>query len=172
MNTMNEPGSMHGLNGALKPCAYPSMKTPTNEARYLPLLIGGVAIILLSTAGIAAVMSWMPGAADEENVVFALDRIPTSPATPVAAQAQTPSARAEGDAHLTVKCAECGVIASSREIEPFVVARVVAGKTTRSHEVTVHMKNGSSRVFMDATTANWRPGERVTFIEGASRSNN
>jgi hypothetical protein len=33
------------------------------------------------------------------------------------------------------------------------------------------MSDGSSRVFMDAHPANWRPGERVILIEGANRAN-
>lgn len=172
MKTMNEYGSMLGLMGAWKPGVYANMKMQANKSPYLSLLIGGVTVILLGSAVITAAMALMPTSTDEESDVATLDKLATSPATAVAAQEQIPSARAEGDAHVRVKCAECGVVESSREIEPFVVVGVVAGKASRSHEVTVHMKDGSNRVFVDSTPANWRAGERVTFIEGANRSHN
>jgi hypothetical protein len=138
-----------------------------NEAPQLPLLIGAVAAILLGTSGIAAVMAWTP--------------------TSIGAQAPPAAERAEGEARVRVKCAECGVVASTREIEQLgagidsdsgAAGGVTAGgrnetpeKSAKSYEVTVRMKDGSSRVFMEANPANWRPGERVIFIEGASQSN-
>lgn len=150
-----------------------NMKTQGNEASHLPLLIGGVAVILLGTTGIAAVMAWTPTSTDVAGVVFE--------------QAQISPARAEGDARVRarMKCAECGVVASTREIEqpgagidPGASGGVtrssrnaIHGKSTKSYEVTARMKDGSSRVFMDANPANWRPGERVIFIEGVNQSN-
>lgn len=43
-------------------------------------------------------------------------------------------------------------------------------ESAKSYEVTVRMRDGSSRAFMDANPANWRAGERVILIEAASRS--
>lgn len=162
------------------------MKTQANEARYLPLLIGGVAVILLGTCAIAAVVAWMPTSTDMAGVVFVLDKLRAPPAGPVGAQAQIPPARAEGDARVRVKCAECGVVESTREIEqrgegvdPATAGGVtrggrteIPGKSTKSYEVTVRMKDGSSRVFMDTNPVNWRPRERVIIIEGVRQSSN
>lgn len=159
------------------------MKTQANEAWYLSLLIGGVAVILLGTSGIAVVMAWPSTATDVAGAVFVPDTSPTSPASSIGTQAQIPLARAESDARVRVKCAECGVVAFTREIEQLDaeidpraaggVARSsrngISGKPTKSYEVTVRMKDGSSHVFMAANPANWRPGERVIFIEGASQ---
>lgn len=156
-----------------------------NEVHHLPLLTRGVAMILLSTFGIAAVMAWMPTSTGEAGVIFALDNLRLSPARLVDAETQIPPARIEGGARVSVKCTECSVVESMREIEqlddgidPGAEGGVTRGgrneiaeKSTKSYEITVRMKDGSSRVLMDATPANWRPGERVTFIEGSSRSN-
>lgn len=155
------------------------MKMQANEARYLPLLIGGVAVILLGSSGIVAVMAWTPASTDVAGAVLALDeKSPMPPARPVSAQAQIPPAQAEGDARVRVKCPECGVVASTREIEQLGAAggatrsgqNEISGRSTKSYEITVRMNDGSSRMFMDANPANWRPGERVILIEGASQS--
>lgn len=166
------------------------MKTLTNKKPNLKLLIGGVAVILLSSSGIAAVMAWMPASINMAGGVFVHDK-PSLPkpslpsARSVGAEAQALPGRPNRNSRVKVKCPECGVVASTRKIEqlgtgihPVTTGGVKRGgriemprKTTKSYEVTVRMKDGSSRVFMDATSANWRPGERVILIEGASQSN-
>lgn len=147
--------------------------------------IGGVAVILLGISGTSAVMAWLPTSTDVAGVVFARDTLPTPPARPDGPQAQISSARGEGDASDRARCPECGVVASTREIEQLGtgVDLHIAGGSTRSdrsempgkstmrYEVTIRMKDGTSRVFVDANPSNWRPGERVTLIEGASLSN-
>ena len=154
------------------------MKTRANETPYLPLLIGGVAVILLGAAGIAAVMAWTPVSADVAGAVFALDKFPMPLARPVGTQAQISPTQAEGDVRVRVKCPECGVVVSTREIDqlgeggaPKGGRNEMPGTSAMSYEVTIRMKDGSSRTFMDANPANWRPGERMIFIESASRSN-
>jgi hypothetical protein len=120
--------------------------------------IAGIAAILLGTSGIAGMMAWMP--------------------TSTGAQAQIPPAPAEDDARVTGKCSGCVMVVSKREIEQPGAAGGVTrdglnetpGNSTKSYEITVRMKGGSSRVFMDAYPANWRPGERVILIEGAGES--
>ncbi len=133
------------------------MKMQANEAPYLRLLIGGIAVILLGASGIAAVMAWTPTSTDVADAALALDKFPP---------------------RVRVKCAECGVVVSTREIEqlgeggaPRGGQNEMPGTSARSYEVTIRMRDGSSRAFVDANPANWRPGERIIFIESASRSN-
>lgn len=166
---MNELGSAFGMN----------------EVSHLPLLIRGVVVILLGGIGIVVVMAAMPISTEEASTIFASDKFRTSPAKLVGADAQIPLARTEGDARVSVKCPECSVIASMREIEqlddeidPGADGGVASGsrnettgKPVKIYEITVRMRDGSKRVFMDANSANWRVGQRVVFIEGASRSN-
>lgn len=162
------------------------MKTQANQAAYLAVVIGGAAAIL---SGIAAVMAWVPTSTDGAGVVPALDQPQAPPTGPMGAQEQIPPARADGDARVSVKCPECGVVESRREIEPPSeqlaegIDPVAAGGTTRvgrneipakpthRYEVTVRMMDGSRRVFTDANLVNWRVGERVIIIGGASRPN-
>jgi hypothetical protein len=162
-----------------------SMKTRANEPPYLLLLIGAGAVILLGTAAIAAVTAWIPTSTDLAGVVLAVDKLPTPPAGPVDAVAQISPARAEGAARVKVKCAECGVVASARKIgqlgggiDPGAAGGLAMGgrnqtldKSAQGYEVTVRMKDGASRVFMGANSANWRAGERVMIIKGTSQSN-
>jgi outer membrane lipoprotein SlyB len=139
------------------------MITPAYKSSFLPLLITGVAVILLSAAGIARMMGWGPNSTGNSGGTSAPDRLSV----------------ANG------KCAECGVIVSMREIQvrnevtgPGPPGGAEAGnqgetgmKSTRSYEITVRLADGSSRVFNDANPARWRSGERVIVIDGADRSN-
>lgn len=159
------------------------METHANEARYQPLLIGAAAVILLGTFGIAAVMAWVPRPTDVAAAHIP-DQPRALPAGLAGAETRIPLARAEGGAPATVKCGECGIVESTREIEqpgdgtgPGAAGSVtrgdrneVTGDSTKTYEVTVRMKDGSRHVFMDAKRANWRPGARVIIIEGASQS--
>jgi len=125
------------------------MTTPVHEATHLPLLIGCVALLLLGTAGLAAVKAWPSNSPD------------------VAALAD-----AEDDAPTRVTCAECGVVASLREIAQGAgAAKSGAYQTSKSvpksYEVTVRMQNGSMRTFVAAPPVQWRTGERVMLIGGA-----
>ncbi|MBI3525775.1 MAG: hypothetical protein HY066_14855 [Betaproteobacteria bacterium] len=176
----------------MKAPAYPALylmpKLPAALQRYLPLLIGCLAVILLGSSGIAAVMDRAPGATDPAGVVPALGQIGTfgvSPVAPDETQAPGLSARAAHGAHVKARCTECGVFTSSRVIEPAGAGvergmtgglvrdarNGTPGKTAKRYEITLRMRNGSSRVFMDTTPAHWRAGERVILIEGASQSN-
>lgn len=69
---------------------------------------------------------------------------------------------------VSIKCAECGVVASTREVgEPGAGDGHGPTETILRQEVTVRMKDGSIRVFMEATPGHWRAGERLILIEGA-----
>ena len=80
---------------------------------------------------------------------------------------------------LRLECEECGVIAATRELglsggtAGVDGARRVAGSrrnenSAKGQEVTVRMRDGSSRTFIETTSAHWRPGERIILIEGES----
>lgn len=140
------------------------MKTLVREVPYLRRLIGGIAVILLGLFGIAAVMAWVP-ALTEDSV----DKLLTLPTKTVGS-------------HVRVKCEECGVVVSTREIEqPGGSGGVtrgrrggqdeILGKLAKSYEVTVRMNDGSNRVFIDTNLVNWRPGEGIVLIQGASQLN-
>jgi hypothetical protein len=138
----------------------------SNDTRKFPplrLLIGAAAAILLTGSGIA-VMAWAPGSPRLAGETRAL-----------------PSARTDDDARGRLKCAECGVVESTRVLALSGEAgadqptrggmREIAGKPASSHEVTVRMANGSRRVFIAAPAVSWRAGERLILIDGASQSN-
>jgi outer membrane lipoprotein SlyB len=44
-------------------------------------------------------------------------------------------------------------------------------KATHSYETTVHMNNGSSRTFAQATQPEWRDGDHVKIVDGVVRMN-
>jgi len=160
------------------------MKTIFNDIPHLQLLIGCVAVILLATSGIAAVRAWMPGSTETEDVAFGGDKPPVPAAGLVDSTARSSSGSTDGDARIRSKCAECAVVESAREIDAPAKASDAAGwmaragrnetseKPARSYEVTVRIRDGSNRVFMHKTTANWHAGERLIFIAGASQANN
>jgi len=135
-------------------------------------LITVIAFVLFSTAGIARIVGWGPNSTDDSGGIPALD-----PAAPLLAT---------GEARVRARCPECGMIVSMREIEvrdddtgrPRTAGGAVAGSrietrvdSTRSHEITVRLADGSIRVFNDANPARWRSGERVIVIDGANPSN-
>lgn len=156
------------------------MKTLANEGSYLRLLIGAVAAILLGTAGIAAVMAWLPTPTDRAATGFVHDNLDARPGRLVDAQRQKPPLPAQGDTRTRVKCAECGVVESAREIgqlgegtDPGAAGgptrsgrNQTLGTSTKSYEVIVRLRDGSTRAFTAANSASWRAGERVMIIEG------
>lgn len=117
-----------------------------------------ILVILFSSVGIARVAGWAPVTSGDAGNVPELDGLPA----------------------VKVKCAGCGVIVSMREIElrDDSTGFDVAGhqdetrvKSTKSHELTIRLADGSSRVITEASPARWRLGERVIVIDGASSSN-
>ncbi len=131
-----------------------------DKATHLPRRIAAVAAIMLRVAGIAAVIAGTPGLTETE----------------ISAKTQTSAPQVERGAGLGEKCAECGVVESFREIGQAgegvdAVAGEVAEKGATRYEVTIRMKDGASRVIIDANPANWREGERVTLIDGPRSPN-
>jgi outer membrane lipoprotein SlyB len=161
----------------------------------------GVALILFSAVGIAAIMGWIPASMGD----------PGKTTAPVAQQ--QPRVAATQPAKTHVPCPNCGVVESSRAVTTGgegsglgaaggavvggllgnqvgggsgkkiatvvgAVGGAVAGnevekrvKTATSYEVTVRMDDGSSRVVYDDYAPIWRTGEQVRIVDGAIRSN-
>lgn len=166
-----------------------NMKLQANEVPFLPLMTGSIAAILLCAFAIAAVVAWTPGPTDVAGIPLNPDKPTTLLAGQSGMEPRSPPVWTEEDAQEGVRarartrakawaaCAECGFVASIREFKHMgeetqpEVAGGVTGNPTRRHEVTIRMNDGTSRAFVDTHPANWRPGERVIFIEGANRTN-
>ena len=145
------------------------MKTRANKPLNLPKWAGGIAAILFSGIAIASLMI-----STQSHDAFAEPAKPPEAATAQAIAA--PRARA-------YRCAECGVIESTREIETpdemtgvNASARVAAanrgkieGKPVRNYAITIRLQDGSMRVITDANPAKWRHGERVNLIAGVNQ---
>ncbi len=140
------------------------MNTQANKALHLPKLVGGIAAILVSGIAIASLAISVQGT---DGFVAPAE----PPEAAVGRSVATPPARIH-------RCAECGVIESTREIKASdetsgvnASGQIAAGgeiqpKSARKYEITIRLKDGSMRVITDASPANWRQGERVTFIAG------
>lgn len=156
------------------------MKTRDYRSPYLPLLIVGIVVILFSTATIAAIMGWLPASTGGSGDILALDDLPGASAKPVALTAQTAPGQAAGEARAKGRCAECGVIVSTRQIDARDEGAGLDASgdqdkrrvtSARRYEITIRLADRSSRVISFASPASWRPGERVIVIDGANPSN-
>jgi hypothetical protein len=142
------------------------MNTQAITFLHRPLLVGGIAAILVSGIAIGSLAISAQG----PNSIPAAAEPTEAAAAPVIAP---PEAR-------TYRCAECGVIESTRKIEATdektgvnAPGRITAGNRgeiegnpVRSYEITIRLRDGSMRVVTDANPARWRPGERVKLIAG------
>ena len=160
------------------------MKTQANKSPYLPLLIVGIAVILFSTAGIAAIMRWFPALTGGSVDILAFDMLPVASAKPVEVTAQAAPGQADGRARARPKCPGCGVIVSMRKIEmhdedsgPGAAGGETAGspdetqvQSTNGYEIIIRMADQTRRVINHASPASWRPGERVILIDDATSS--
>ena len=142
------------------------MNSQTNKSLHLPLLVGGIAAILVSGIAIGSLAISAQG----------FNGIPAPAEPPEAATA--PAIAAVGAR--AYRCRECGVIVSTRALEaPHETTGVnasgrIAGanrgeikeKPVRNFEITVRLRDGSTRVVTDANPARWRHGEKVIIIAG------
>lgn len=142
------------------------MNTQATKHLHLQLLVGGIAAILVSSIAIGSLVISPLGS----SAAFAPAEPPEAAAAPARA-ASGASAR---------RCAECGVIESTRKIEapdektgvnaPDRIASASAGETEGkpfgNYAITIRLQDGSTRVITDAHPARWRPGERVKLIGG------
>ncbi len=158
------------------------MKTPSPSRQYLPRIAAGVAVILFSTAGIAAMMGWRSALIDGAGNAAAVAH---EDSTNAPAKVDAPTARASqkwSKARANGRCAECGLIVSMHEItgrdDEFGMASGVTDgdedakplTMATQYEIIVRMADGSSRVINTATPASWRLGGRVIVIAGTVQS--
>lgn len=159
--------------------------TPRRRYPYLPQLVVGIAVILFSTAGIAAIMGWRSSTDRPDRAiappVSAANATNAAKAVALAAPAVQKRARAKAKARALGKCAECGLIESIGDINER-PDDSGAGATDASSagdwneqplhsmaqsEMVVRMADGSRRVISNANPALWRLGERVVIIAGS-----
>jgi len=109
---------------------------------HVPLLLATLAAVLLSAASlvVASVVGWLPDQAD-------------------AAVSHPAGAAGAAGVSATVKCAECGFVASVRRI-------AARGNAPATDEITVRLRDGSTHVHTEAAPTGWRRGQRVVFIAG------
>ncbi|MBK8121852.1 MAG: hypothetical protein IPK39_23980 [Sulfuritalea sp.] len=139
--------------------------------------------LILSMCVVTSQLSPAPDTASLVGTAFAETSAPAAavsidaPVVPVSRQEEPPVA---------ASCAQCGVVASMREIRQAENASDARGKPglvrvslkeaevemARRYEVTVRMRDGSRRVFLHAPPANWRAGERLILIGGATHASN
>ncbi|MCX7173383.1 MAG: glycine zipper 2TM domain-containing protein [Proteobacteria bacterium] len=102
------------------------METPVNKFPNSLIWITGIAIILFCATGIAAIMGWIPtsmGHGSDDTTLTSAERFPTDVIRPAKANARialdSPLAPMASSNEVPVhrRCAECGVIVSTRQIE-------------------------------------------------------
>ena len=121
--------------------------------------IAGVAS--LCAAGIAAFIMWMPTAIGNPKDHATLTGLSPMSGQPAAANGDKDSASVLSGTPIRTTCAECGVIESLREIRS---RAEQAAESTRSYEFTIRFRDGSTRVFNEATPRIWRLGAEVKVI--------
>jgi hypothetical protein len=158
------------------------MRIQAYEVRYPSLRVWSVAAIVAVSVAISALLVWMPRSSGMADVAFVPDQHSAPPPGVAAEQARIHPVRADGNARIRVKCAQCGVVRSAREIGQLDAAvdpttagggakggrDGIDGRPAKRYEITVRMKDGSNHVFTAANPAKWRPGEGVIVIGGAS----
>jgi hypothetical protein len=107
-------------------------------------------------------MAWMPTAIGDPKDHATLAESSPMPAQPSSATADRASAGVASDTLTRTPCAECGVIESLREID---TRGEQAAESTKSYEFTIRFRDGSRRVYTEATPRAWRSGTRVMVID-------
>jgi hypothetical protein len=160
------------------------MKTQPHKSSYLPLLFVGIAVILFSTAGIAAIKGWLPAPTDASGNIIPSHNSAVELAKADALTAHAAQRLAKAKARANGTCAECGFVVSTGEInghdDDFGISATGASlagdrnekslNSSKSYEIIVRMADGSIRALTHAHPANWRPGARVIIIDGTNPS--
>ena len=93
------------------------METQVNKSPHPLAWIAGIAVILFSAAGIAAIMGWIPTSFGHPSDNAALEKSSTNTASkPAAPKAQTAPVNVASNVPSPAKCADCGVVESTREV--------------------------------------------------------
>lgn len=111
------------------------------------------ATAIFSTVTLASVpQAWLQGAGEGASAPAAATAAADEPAGPIDGDA-----RGRGGS----RCTSCGIVES--------VSRVDAGPgAAASYEFTVRMRDGTARVSRMDSAADWRSGDRIMLIGGAS----
>ena len=94
------------------------METQMDRTTHPLLIIAGIAVIIFSAVGVAAVMGWIPASTSgpaDGAAVAKKDAASRKPAPKP--HASTPPARVASAAPAKAKCPVCGVVESVREVE-------------------------------------------------------
>ena len=126
------------------------MNMPFTKSTPLPLLVAGIAAILFGTAAAtsAPLLDWLhksSAVAPGNDAQAAVSGLPDA-----------------GELRPAAKCAECGVVESTRRVAQ-------GGNLPALHEITVRLRDGSIRVSSQVNPAQWRVGERIILIDGTGR---
>jgi hypothetical protein len=134
------------------------MNMQTRKSTHVPLVIAGIAALLFSTVAMTSVpvIGWFQSSLQGFDEISAQEQ---ASETLAAALPVAPSEAAKSRAN----CDECGVIASMRQV-------AALENAPEFYEMTVRLRDGSTRVFRDASPTNWRPGARLVLIDGGNRS--
>jgi outer membrane lipoprotein SlyB len=95
------------------------MTTQTDKSPHLLMWIAGIAVILFSAAGIAAIMGWIPtsmGHPGDNTEIVKSGKLSTNTTKPATAKTPTHPVVMASNVPSPAKCADCGVIESTREI--------------------------------------------------------
>ena len=129
------------------------------KAMRAPLVIAGIAAISFSAVGMTNVpLAWF------HNSVAGFDRISAQDdlsATPAALSLVSSSG--SGKPRVKISCDECGVVDSVRRV-------ALTGNAPAVYEITIRMRDESTRVVTLTGHGNWRPRDRITLIGGANTS--
>lgn len=103
------------------------------------ILVNYAGVILIGAATVAVALASLPGTPDLPDPAAASEEAQDRPKT---------------------RCHGCGEIESMRQLAS-------AGNLPPTYEITVRMRDGSTRVHHDPSPANWRTGDRVVVIGDA-----
>lgn len=94
------------------------METHVKKSPHPLLWITGIAVILFSATGIAAIMGWIPGSfgTPSNTAVPEVSTNTAKPSTPKAHKAHTTPVQVATNTSSKGKCSECGVVELVREI--------------------------------------------------------
>src|SRR5512140_2567725 len=93
------------------------MNTQAPESRYLPMLITGVAVILVSAAAIARIIGWIPASVGGFGNFLSVAAFPVASAKALSEPVDVDLPQAPGNPRGKRRCPECSVIVSMREID-------------------------------------------------------
>ena len=124
------------------------MHTQIIKSPRISLLITGIAVVLFSTA--AATSAPL------------LDLLHKLPAANTSVRAQVDALPDSAEPRPRIKCPECGVVESMQCVAG-------EGNSPARYEITVRLRDGSTRVSHHNSPAQWRLGERIILIDGSHR---